>query len=136
MRLTWRDALATVFVLMAVAVYALWLAGVEVFGMSSVRAIGLVVLGLGLAASVVAVVYGVGAGLLDASRIYLVVTSLLGLGALIAGVVVLAAESEPMLAALVIATGAMWILATVRHARLATTEHGSERGTPELRHAA
>src|SRR5512144_2114095 len=32
MRLTWRDVLATVFVVAAVAGYLLWLAGLEVFG--------------------------------------------------------------------------------------------------------
>jgi hypothetical protein len=118
-RLSWRDALATVFVLAAALLYALWLAGVEVFGLSSVRAVGIVVMALGLAASVTAVVYGVGAGLMRASKVYLAITSLIGLGALVAGIMVLVSENEPMLGALVIATAVLWLLSTVRHVLIA-----------------
>ena len=126
MRLSWRDALATVFVLAAALLYALWLADVEVFGLSSVRAVGIVVMALGLAASVTAVVYGVGAGLLQASKVYLAITSLIGLGALVAGIMVLVSENEPMLGALVIATAVLWLLSTVRHVLIA-----ADRGTTE-----
>lgn len=134
MRLTWRDALATIFVLGAVVVYALWWADIEVFGMSSPRAIGIVVMALGLAASVTAVVYGVGAGLLQASKVYLVVTSLFGLAALAAGIVVLVDESEDMLAALVLATAVLWLMSTVRHALLEGA-HEVDRGSPTLKPA-
>lgn len=115
MRMTWRDGLATVFVLIAVLVYALWLGGVEVFGLG-VRGIGAVVLILGLAASVIAVVYGVGAGLLRAHIAYLAGASSIGLIASIAGVATLLNASEPMLTALVFATVALWAMATLRHA--------------------
>jgi len=114
MRLTWRDGLATLFVLAAVLLYALWLAGVAVFGLG-VRGVGAIVLGLGLAASITAVVYGVGAGLLKANKAYLVVASLIGLAALVAGVVTLMAANEVALGVLVGATVALWLMATIRH---------------------
>ncbi len=115
MRLTWRDGLATVFVVAGALLYGLWLAGIEAFGMG-VRGLGGIVLGLGLAASVTAVVYGVGAGLLQASKVYLAIASLIGLIAFIAGVLTLANASESMLGVLVVATVALWVMATVRHA--------------------
>ena len=115
MRMTWRDGLATVFVLVAVLVYVLWLAGVEVFGLG-VRGVGAVVLGLGLAASVIAVVYGVGAGLLHAHKGYLAAASFVGLVACVAGVATLLNASELMLGVLVVATVTLWAMATIRHA--------------------
>ena len=142
MRLTWRDILATVFVFAAVLVYSLWLAGIEVLGISSVEVIAGVVLALGVAASVIAVVYGVGAGLLQAPKVYLVPASLIGLVAFVGGVVALVTGNEPMLAALVIATVVLWVMATVRHARGAAETLGAqeptihERPPASLRHAA
>jgi hypothetical protein len=112
MRLSWRDALATVFVGIGAGLYILWLAGIEVAGP---RVLAGVILGLGLAASVTAVVYGVGAGLLHASKVYLGAASVLGLIALIAGLMAVVAVDEPMLAVLVIATVALWLMSTVRH---------------------
>jgi len=116
MRVSWRDGLATLFVGVGVLLYALWLAGVEVAGVSGVRALGAVILGLGLAASVIAVVYGVGAGLLRASKVYLAVASGLGLLALVAGVAVLVTTNEAWLGVLVAATVVLWLMATARHA--------------------
>jgi hypothetical protein len=135
MRLSWRDGLATVFVVAAVLVYALWLADVEIFGLSSTRSVGIVVMVLGLAASVTAVVYGVGAGLLKASKVYLAVTSAVGLAALVAGIAVLVNEDEPMLATLVIATAVLWLMATVRHVLIAQ-DRAEPRTPPALGHAA
>ena len=112
MRLSWRDGLATVFVGVGAGLYVLWLAGIEVAGP---RVLAGVVLGLGLAASLTAVVYGVGAGLLRAPKVYLVVASLVGLAALVAGVMAVLAVNEPMLAALVATTVALWAMSTVRH---------------------
>ncbi len=113
MRLSWRDGLATLFVGTGAVLYALWLAGVEVGG---VRVLTGLVLGLGLAASVTAVVYGVGAGLLQASKAYLVVASVIGFAALVAGVIALVGANETMLAMLVASTVALWAMSTVRHA--------------------
>lgn len=118
MRLTWRDGLATVFVGVAALMYSLWLAGVSVLGLGA-RGLGGVVLGLGVAASVTAVVYGVGAGLLHASKVYLGISSSIGLVALVAGVITLVSASEPMLDVLVVATVLLWVMATVRHAMVA-----------------
>jgi hypothetical protein len=103
-----------VFVGVAALMYSLWLAGIGVLGLG-VRGLGGVVLGLGVAASVTAVVYGVGAGLFQASRVYLGISSLIGLVALVAGVITLISASEPMLDVLVVATALLWLIATVRH---------------------
>jgi hypothetical protein len=122
MRLTWRDWVATLCVAAAALMYAVWLSDGEVFGISGTRALGVAVLLLGLAASVTAVVFGVGEGLLQTSRLYLAVTSLIGLAALVAGIVVLVNESEAMLATLVSCTVGLWLISTVRHAM------GEQRG--------
>jgi uncharacterized RDD family membrane protein YckC len=116
MRLSWRDGVATICVAAVGILYAVWRSESEVFGMSSARAIGLTVLLLGLAASVTAVVFGVGEGLLRASKLYLALMSLLGLVALVAGIVVLVKQSEAMLGALVASTCVLWAVSTVRHA--------------------
>jgi hypothetical protein len=127
MRITWRDWTATALVGAAALVYAVWLSEDEVLGVSSVRTLGLIVLLLGLAASVTAVVFGVGEGLLRANKVYLAVTSVLGLVALVAGIIVLVNEDEDMLATLVVSTVALWLLSTVRHAMLGPV---AERRTP------
>lgn len=118
MRLTRRDAAATVFVGAAAALYGLWLAGVEVAGLSEVRVVTGIVLGLGFAASASAVVPTFET-LWHGSKAYLALTSLIGLGALAAGVAALVTEREEMLTALVLATLALWIISTIRHAALA-----------------
>ena len=46
---------------------------------------------------------------------YLVIASLIGLAALVAGVMALMAVNEPMLAVLVAATVVLWMMSTVRH---------------------
>lgn len=113
MRFSWRDGLATVFVGIGAGLYFLWLAGVDVAGP---RMLAGVILGLGLAASLTAVVYGVGAGLLRASKVYLAVASVIGLAALVAGVMAVVAVNEPMLAVLSASTVVLWLMSTVRHA--------------------
>jgi hypothetical protein len=112
MHLSWRDGLATAFVGVGALAYGLWLADVVTVG---ARVVTIFVLVLGLAASVTAVVYGVGAGLLRASKVYLGVTSLIGLTAAVAGVWAVVAESETMLELLVATTFVLWLMATVRH---------------------
>jgi hypothetical protein len=135
MRLTWRDVLATVFVLAAAVLYLLWLADIEVLGISSARVVGAIVMVLGLAASVTAVVYGVGAGLLRASKLYLVIASLIGLAALVAGIVTIAAADETMLAVLVIATLVLWAISTIRHAFGSAAGRSEEPGRGSIRYA-
>jgi hypothetical protein len=133
MRLTWRDWTATILVAASALMYAVWRSEGEVLGISSPRALGLIVLLLGLAASVTAVVFGVGEGLLRANKLYLAVTSLIGLVALVAGIIVLVNESESMLATLVISTAVLWLISTVRHALLG---RAARRPTPSMGAAA
>lgn len=121
MHLSWRDGLATVFVGVGAALYGFWLTGVEVPGLASGRAIAAVVFGLGLAASVTAVVYGVGAGLLKAHKVYLSLASVIGLVAVVGGVIAVVTTNETMLAALVASTVALWLMSTIRHVATPTT---------------
>jgi amino acid permease len=119
MRLTRRDVLATLFVAAAAALYALWQTGTAVVGMST-RVLGALVFGLGWAGCMsdqgeMASVYGAG-GRRRAPMVYVVVASLLGAVALVAGIMTLISASETMLAILVAATVVLWVLATVRHA--------------------
>lgn len=114
MRLNKTDVFASIAVGVAVAVYLLWLANASVPGLGSVRAVGAVVLALGWLASAVAVVPNFDE-LIHSSRLYLGVTGVLGITAVVAGVIVLVDASEPMLALLVSVTVAMWVLATIRH---------------------
>jgi hypothetical protein len=123
MRLTWRDGSATLFVGLGALVYALWATGVVATGGSGPKVVGGIILGLGLAASVTAVVYGVGAGLLQASKIYLAIASVVGVVALVAGISVLLNASEPMLDVLMTTTLVLWLISTVRHVMIAD-EHG------------
>jgi hypothetical protein len=136
MRLTWRDALATLFVAAAAALYGLWQTGTAAAG-TSTRVLGAVVFGLGWAGCMsdqreMASVYGAG-GRRRAPMAYVVVASLLGVVALAAGIITLVSASETMLAILVAATVALWVLATVRHAM---TSKGRPSGQPvrELTH--
>jgi hypothetical protein len=119
MRLGRRDLPASLFVAAAGVVYALWLSGTALQGMST-RALGAVVFALGYAACMsdraeMAVVFGVG-GRRRSPIWYIVVASLLGFGALVAGVLTLVSASETTLAILVAATVTLWAMSTVRHA--------------------
>jgi hypothetical protein len=114
-RLTARDRAASAFVALGTLVYLLWLADAELPGLSSVRAVTVAVLALGFAASASAVVPGFD-GLIHGSKTYLGVTSLVGTGALAAGIFALVTESEGWLAALVATTLVMWVVSTIRHA--------------------
>jgi hypothetical protein len=54
-------------------------------------------------------------GLLHGSTAYLVISSLIGLGALAAGVAALVTGGELMLGLLLAATVTLWVIATIRH---------------------
>jgi hypothetical protein len=131
MRLTWRDDLATLLVAAAGLVAFLWLSGAALTGMSP-RTIGAIVFALGFAACTsdkieMANVYGA-EGNRRAPMAYVALTSLLGLAALVAGVLTLVTGSETLLVALVTAMAALWLIATVRHAttgRSGRPSHGS-----------
>ena len=113
-RLTGRDRAASAFVALGTIIYLSWLADAELPGLSSVRAVTVAVLALGFAASASAVVPGF-ESLIHGSKVYLGLTSLLGAGALAAGILALVTESEGWLAALVATTLVMWVVSTIRH---------------------
>lgn len=115
-----KDIIATVLVAVAGVVYALWAVGSALPGMSSARVTGVAVLALGFAACPSAVVPGVDR-LLHGSKTYLVITSLVGLAALAAGIVMLVTASGESLAVVMAAIGVLWLMATIRHIRLTRT---------------
>lgn len=112
--LTPRDRVATLLVAVGALVYVLWLAGVGSQEVRGVRIVTGIVLAAGFVASASAVVPGF-EGLIHGSKLYLVVTSLLGLGAFVAGIAALVSGTEAMLALLVASTVVLWAISTVRH---------------------
>jgi hypothetical protein len=100
--------------------YLLWLADAAPFGMST-RVTGLVILVLGFIASASAVVPGF-VELLHGNRAYLAVTSLLGLGAFVAGFVTLWSANTAALAVLMGVLVLLWAISTAHHALLARSE--------------
>ena len=122
MRLTWKDGLATIFVGSAVAVYGFWMAGVEVFGLTSTRAVSAVVLVLGMAGCFAArsffeAIYGVGRDGRPTTP-YVVLVTTVGIVALAAAVVALIGGGTVALTTLVIAMTVLWAMATIRHLTL------------------
>ena len=112
MRLTVKDAMATLFVMPAALQYALWVNGIAVSGLTT-RVLGIIVIGLGMAGCMtsqqeMAVVYGVDRKRPRPPMPYVVVT-------LVAGIITLATASEVMLGTLVAATVVLWAISTVRH---------------------
>jgi hypothetical protein len=119
MRFPKRDLAATGLVVAAGLVYVLWAVDV----VSSVRVAGIVILVCGFAASASAVVPGFDA-LLHGNKGYLVVTSLVGVVALVGGVAVVVAASETGLSLVLGAMVALWAIATVHHVLLISPSHG------------
>lgn len=120
MNLSEKDAIATSLVAIAGILYLLWFIGSAPPGLSGMRATGIVILVLGFAASAVAVVPGFGE-LMHGSKIYMTVTSFIGLGAAIGGLLMLVAESEAGLAVVMTAMVVLWLIATIHHSMLART---------------
>lgn len=120
MNLPKKDIIATGLVAVACVLYLLWLAGSSPPGLSGIRATGLVILALGFAASASAVVPNF-TQLLHGNKIYVSVTSVIGLVAAISGVLMLVAESEAGLAVVMAAMVVMWLIATIHHSQLAKT---------------
>jgi hypothetical protein len=118
MNLQKRDLIATGLVAAAGVLYLLWLLDAVPTAMSGVRVTGTVILVLGFLASASAVVPTFGQ-LLHGNKEYLAMTSLIGLGASVAGVVMLVSASEPALAVVMFAMIALWLIATVHHTSLA-----------------
>jgi hypothetical protein len=118
MRLQKRDFVATGLVAASVLIYLLWLFDAVPSGLSDVRTVGAVILALGFAASAIAVVPTFDQ-LLHGNKAYVAITSLLGLTALVAGVVMLVGTSELALAIVIVAMVMMWLIATIHHSLLA-----------------
>jgi hypothetical protein len=120
MRLTIRDGLATMVVAAAAAVYLLWVTEAAMTGWS-VRVTAAVVFALGFAGCVIdqnqmAVVYGATRDGRRPPAAYVVLASAIGALALLTGVIALVTGSTAMLAVLVASIGALWVIATARHA--------------------
>jgi hypothetical protein len=127
MRIPTRDLIATVLVACAIVVYTLWATGWTLPGMESVRVTGSIILGLGFAASASAVVPGFDE-LLHGNKVYLLATSLIGVAAFVAGVVMLVSASEVALGIVIAAMVVLWMIATIHHTLWTTA--GTESGYP------
>jgi hypothetical protein len=120
MHLPKRDVIATGLVAVAGLLYLLWAIDSTLPGMSSTRATGGAVLALGFAASASAVVPGFDQ-LLHGNKVYLAITSLIGLAALAAGVQMLITASGAGLTVVMAAMAMLWLIATIHHGLLAQT---------------
>ena len=119
MSLTWKDGLATVFVSAAAVLYLLWAGGTTVSGLSGSRALAVAIFGLGVggcytAKSHMETVYGVG-GRTRPPLYCVVLVSVLGGVALVAGIVAFVSGGDAALATLAGTIVALWALATIRH---------------------
>jgi hypothetical protein len=115
MRLTWKDAVSTVFMAAIVVIYVAFLNSTTAWLISSARGTAAAVLVLGMVG---------GCGMSAAAEqyqgkrawAYTSFASVLGATALVAGVIALITASTAALAILVVVTLALWLLATARHA--------------------
>jgi hypothetical protein len=131
MKLTWKDAVSTVFMAAIVVIYIEFLNSTTAWLISSARGTATAVLVLGMiggcAMSAAAQQYQ------DAqARAYTGIASVLGITALIAGVIALITSSTVALAILVGATLALWLVATMRHAFTPVAFSGGSRDTHEV----
>ena len=118
MRLTRKDVKATVVVVGAAVFYVSWLTGTVAADMST-RVVTAIVFSLGWLGCTsdveqMKVVFGV-----DGDRrpplVYVVLVSIVGAVALVAGMIAIIWGNGTMLAMLVVAMAVLWIAATVRH---------------------
>jgi hypothetical protein len=128
-RLTWKDGLATVFIGLAVVLFAVWSAGAAVTGVSGRGlVVAIFLLGIGgfyTAQSHFETVYGVN----GTTRPPLAYVVLISVGALatVAGVVAVIVGGTVAVTTLLLAMVVMWILATIRHQRRASAGRVTER---------
>ena len=132
MRLTWRDGLATVLVGAVAVLYALWAAGALMPGVST-RWMTVIAFALGAAACTanqreLGELYRATGEGQRTSGLYIALATALGIVLLAAGILAFALASEAMLATLVAAMIALWLIATVRHAL--TGRHPQLRAHP------
>jgi len=118
MRLTWKDALSTLFMAAIVAVYLAFLNGTSLWLISSAR-------GATTAVFILGIVGGCALGAVGAlyagrqprsARMFRAIATTLGITALAAATVGLVTGSTVALAVLVAATIALWLTATIRYA--------------------
>jgi hypothetical protein len=136
MRLTWKDAVATLFMGGIVAVYVAYLNGTSAWLISTARGTTTAVLVLGLVGGCAL------GGLAEAytgaksrsAQAFTAVATILGLTALTAAIVGLVTGGTVALAVLVAATLALWLIATTRHASTAPAGPAPERRAHEVRH--
>jgi len=114
MHLTVKDRIASALVGAGALAWALWSLGLGPQGAAGARGVTGIILGLGFAASASAVVPGFDR-LIHGSKAYLAGASLLGAGALAAGVAALLTGGELALGLLVAATLTLWAVTTARH---------------------
>ena len=127
MRLTSRDGLATVLVAAAAGSYALWATGAALAGVSA-RWMTVIAFALGMAACTanhreLDQVYGTSPGAPRPPGSYVTLSTALGIVMLGAGIVAFVMASQTMLATLVAAMVALWLLATGRHALTGRHRH-------------
>ena len=136
MRLTWKDAVATLFMAAVVAVYVAYLNGTSAWLISTARGTTTAVLVLGFvggcALGGLAEAY---TGAKSASALaFTVIATILGLTALTAAIAGLITGGTGALAVLVAATLALWLVATIRHAATAPAKPAHQRGAHEAGH--
>jgi hypothetical protein len=134
MHLTRKDARATLWVGAAAIFYGLWLTGTVAADMSARVVAGIVfALGwLGCTSDVegMKAVFGVDDGQRP-TMTYVVIASLAGTIASVAGILAIVGANGTMLATLVVATVILWLISTVRHAIAGPAELRDEHmGTP------
>ena len=133
MRLTWKDAVSTVLMAAIVVIYVAFLNSTTAWLISSARGTAAAVLVLGIVG---------GCGMSAAAeqyqgkqaRAYTSFACALGGTALVAGVIALITASTVALAILVVATLALWLVATARHAFIPPAVPGGSRHVHEVIH--
>ena len=132
MRLTWKDAVSTVFMAAIVVIYVAFLNSTTAWLISSARGTAAAVLVLGMVGGCAMSAAGQYQG--TQAWAYTSFASVLGAIALVAGVIALITASTAALAVLVVATLALWLAATVRHAFTPAAGPGGGRDTHEVIH--
>jgi small-conductance mechanosensitive channel len=118
MRLTWRDGLATLLVAAAAVLYTLWATDALMPGVPT-RWMTVIAFALGAAACTanqreLGQVYGATREGRRPSALYIALATALGIVMLVAGILAFVLASETMLATLVAAMAALWLIATGR----------------------
>jgi hypothetical protein len=132
MRLTWKDAVSTVFMVAVVVIYLAFLNSTTAWLISSARGTAAAVLVLGFVGGCAMSAAGQYQG--TRAQAYTSFASVLGVIALVAGVVALITASTVALAILVVATLALWLAATARHAFTPPAVPGGGRDMHEVIH--